>query len=119
MMIVIAGLVALFVLIRMFLRARRPVGMGYGRPAYEAPPQYPYGAGTGYAPGGGMGSSLLTGLAAGAGFAAGERIIDDMTGQNQYPDQSFNQDPPRDDGLQGNPGWDDSSDDNFDPGNNW
>jgi hypothetical protein len=123
MVLVIGGLVVLFVLFRLFSRmffgGRRTVPMGYG-PAYDGRPQYP--AGYGPSSGGGIGSSLLTGLAAGAGLAAGERIVDDMMGQDRVPDQGqgFDQDPPRDDGLQGDPGWDDSGGGGgFDPGNDW
>ncbi|MGO9817054.1 MAG: tetratricopeptide repeat protein [Acidocella sp.] len=119
---VIGGFVLLFVLLRMFGR-RRAVYPGYGAPGgmpgapmgYGAPN---YGPGGGFG-GGGMGSSLLSGLAAGAGFAAGERIIDDLTGQGaaragtpDFPDNS------RDDGLLGNPGWDNSSDDDLN-NNSW
>jgi len=128
MVLVIGGLVVLFVLFRLLFRGRLVAPMGYG-PAYDGRPQYPAGYGPGYAPGpgGGMGSSLLTGLAAGAGLAAGERIVDDMMGgNNQVPDQGqgfgqdFSQDSGRDDGLQGDPGWDDSSGGGgFDPGGNW
>lgn len=58
-------------------------GPGYGGPGYGAP-----GYGGGYPQqGGGMGSSILgglaTGAAAGAGFAAGERIIDGMFGDQK------------------------------------
>lgn len=123
----IAGLAVLFVLFRLFFRGRVAAPMAYG-PAYDGRPQYPAGYGPGYAPGpgGGLGSSLLTGLAAGAGLAAGERIVDDMMGQNQVNDSgqgfgqdNFNQDSGRDDGLQGDPGWDDSGGGGFDPGGNW
>lgn len=133
----IIGLVILFLVLRMLFRRRRFVGQpgfpgGYGTAGYgpvgPAPGPYPYGPGPG-GMGSGLGGSLLGGLAAGAGFAAGERVIDDMLGRNNDPmggnfqqDQNFgNGVPDRDDGLQGNPGWDDGSnqDGNFDPGNNW
>jgi hypothetical protein len=119
---VIGGLVLLFVVLRMFGR-RRAVYPGYGAPGgmpgapmgYGAPN---YGPGGGFG-GGGLGSSLLSGLAAGAGFAAGERIIDDLTNRGEarantpnFPDNS------RDDGLLGNPGWDNSSDDDLN-NNSW
>jgi hypothetical protein len=136
------GLIVLFVLARMFFRRRR--GMqgapmyrdGFGAP-FPGGPGGPmgYGPGGGYAqPQSGLGGTLLGGLAAGAGFAAGERVIDDMLGggsrgNGQNFRQNFDNTPPpvpdRDDGLQGNPGWDDNSnqnppdDSNFDPGNNW
>jgi hypothetical protein len=76
----------------------------------------------------GIGGSLLGGLAAGAGFAAGERVIGDMFGGNNNNNNPVdpawgNQPmPDRDDGLQGSPGWDAGSapdDNNFDPGNSW
>jgi len=114
----LGGAFVLFVLYRLFFGRR--VGRGtYGGGAY-----YPGGGyGPAYGPpGGGIGSSLLGGLAAGAGFAAGERIIDDLAGGNR--DQGFVDDtqvPDRDDGLNGSPGWDDTSNQggNFDPDNNW
>ena len=119
--IVILGLVVLFVLFRLFARSRR-AAMGYQPgfgPGYDARPQYPYGPGgmpygPGGAPGSGIGSALIGGLAAGAGIAAGERIIDGMTGNrddsviNQGGGFDTSQVPDRDDGLQGSPGWDDS-----------
>ncbi len=133
----IVGAVIVFLLLRMFFRRRRFATPGYFPPGYGQPggtgpfPNSPF-----YGPSGGMGSglggSLLGGLAAGAGFAAGERVIDDVFGRNNngfapgnFPqDQNSGNDgvPGRDDGLTGNPGWDDGSntqDDNFDPGNNW
>jgi len=129
----IIGLVVLFLVIRLFLRPRRFVQAGYPGgygPAGPASGPYPYGPQGGF--GSGIGGSLLGGLAAGAGFAAGERVIDDVFGnRNSDPlGGNFQQDPnfgnggvpDRDDGLQGNPGWDDNSggqDGNFDPGNNW
>ncbi len=130
-MLVLGVLVVLFVLFRIFAWSRRRA-MGYQRgfgPGYADRQQYPYGpggmppggmppGGMPYgpsAPGSGIGGALLGGLAAGAGIAAGERIIDDMTGGNQ--DRGFDQGggfdtsqvPDRDDGLQGSPGWDDGS----------
>jgi len=117
--LIIAVLAGLFILIRFLLRARRPVPMGYGENygggGFPGQPGYPP------APGGGLGSSIISGLAAGAGFAAGERIIDDITGNRGIEGgQPYNQDPPaRDDGLSGSPGWDDNNNDNFDPDNNW
>jgi hypothetical protein len=134
-MLIIGALVLLFIVFRLFSRARRavPVYQDGFAPGYGNRPQYPYGQGGGQgggmpygpggAPGGGLGSALLGGLAAGAGIAAGERIIDDMTGGNRN-DGGFglggnglggdglggNFDPSpvpdRDDGLQGSPGWD-------------
>lgn len=130
----IIGLVVLFFALRLFRRPRRfiqPPGYpGYGQGG--APGPYPYNQGPGGI-GGGIGSSILGGLAAGAGFAAGERVIGDMFGNgngngnaNAEPlNGNFQQDPigipDRDDGLQGNPGWDNSDDQGggFDPGNNW
>lgn len=141
---IIGGFVLLFILLRAFGRRRR-VMPGY-QPGYDGygnrQGPFPYGpngpggpGGPAYGPGPGMqgpgvGSSLLTGLAAGAGFAAGERIIDDLDGANrgrefgQGPnfDQGQNYDPTppdRDDGLQGSPDWNGGGDDDFDPNNNW
>jgi hypothetical protein len=139
---VILGFIALFILIRLFMRSRR-IGPVY-QPAYggglDGGFRGPtggmgYGPGPGYGAAPGMGSSLLSGLAAGAGFAAGERIIDDVIGNRPNPgfdpglnqgfDPGFDQSvPSRDDGLQGNPGWDDDSNQNdsgsdFDPNNSW
>jgi hypothetical protein len=116
---IIAVLFGLFILIRVLLRARRPVPMGYGEGygggGFPGQPGYPP------APGGGLGSSLISGLAAGAGFAAGERIIDDVMG-NRFGEggQNFDSAPPaRDDGLSGSPGWDDGQNDNSDSNDNW
>jgi len=125
--LILGVLVVLFILFRLFSRARRTVPAyqdGFA-PGYANRPPYPYGPGgmpygPGAAPGGGLGSALLGGLAAGAGIAAGERIIDDVMGGNR-DDQGFgpvggfdtSQVPDRDDGLQGSPGWDDGSS-NFD-----
>ncbi|MCB5945274.1 tetratricopeptide repeat protein [Acidocella sp. KAb 2-4] len=122
-LMVIGGLVLMFLLLRLFGRRRAyaPYGApgmpggptGYGNPGY--------GPGGGFAGfgGGGLGGSLLGGLAAGAGFAAGERIIDGMMGggsaQAATPDFP---DPGRDDGLLGNPGWDDSGGGGIDT-NSW
>jgi hypothetical protein len=126
-LMVVLGLVAMFVVIRLFLRSR-PMPMGYGAP-YDARPQNPYGPGYGPGPGpgygqggggGGIMGSVVSGLAAGAGFAAGERIIDNLTGDRRGVDQNFDTDPLRDDGLQGNPGWDDGSNDGGgDSNDNW
>ena len=136
--LVIGGLVVLFLILRLFLRPRR--SMPVYPQSYGAPPPYGPPGGMGYGPGpgpgmgmgGGLGSSILSGLAAGAGFAAGERIIDDLSGrQNQVFDPGLGQNfdpntiPNRDDGLTGNPGWDDDSNQNdpgnggFDPNNSW
>jgi len=123
---IILGLVVLYVLFRLFRRRPAFYPQRYG----DAPPPGYGQRGYGYGPppaGGGLGSSLLGGLAAGAGFAAGERIIDDMTGRDQGPvDDAWGASPTpdRDDGLSGSPGWDGgSTDDNsgggFDSGNDW
>ena len=53
-----------------------PGGMPYGQNPYG---QAPYGQPMG----GGLGSSIVTGLAAGAGFAAGERIVDGLMDSNR------------------------------------
>ncbi len=120
---VIVVLVGLFLLVRLFFRSRRAGyqnGFGAGYPGQPPAGPFPYGPGGGmnYGPGagmagGGIGSSLLTGLAAGAGLAAGERIIDGMmgSGNERAIDASPNYDPTppapdRDDGLQGSPDWD-------------
>jgi hypothetical protein len=127
-------LVVLFFGFRMLFRRRRflqPYGQsGYGQPGFGpgGPGPYPYNQGPGM--GSGIGGSILGGLAAGAGFAAGERVIGDMFGGNNnnpvdpaWGNPIDNQPiPDRDDGLQGSPGWDAGStpdDNNFDPGNNW
>jgi hypothetical protein len=134
---VVIGLVLLLLLLR-FLPGRNVASRNYGYTAPPPPPGTPpYGFGYGGPQpmgGGGIGSALVGGLAAGAGFAAGERIIDGMMGghnnggntggpfidpgntQQGGPDLS------RDDGLMGNPGWDDSSsggNDGDDLNNSW
>ncbi len=110
--LIIGGLVLLFLLMRVMNGQRS----AYVQPGFGVPGT-PYGYGQpGYGPmggGGGLGSSLIGGLAAGAGFAAGERIIDGMMGNNQgLGGDAFggNQAPDlgRDDGLNGDPGWDNS-----------
>ncbi len=130
-MIIIAGLVILFLVARMFRRRR--MQMNYPA-AYNQPgAPYPYtppGGGMGFGQGGGLGSSLLGGLAAGAGFAAGERIIDDIAGRDfggrgNDPGPNIDPVPDRDDGLNGSPGWDSGSTDStdnsggFDSNNSW
>jgi len=114
---IIGGLILLFMFMRVMAGHRRGyVAPGYGAPGFGAQgTPFGYGNGPGYGPGGGgMGSSLLGGLAAGAGFAAGERIIDGMMGGQG---QGWGGDPfgggqgpapGADDGLIGNPGWDNS-----------
>jgi len=103
-MLIIGGLLLLMIVLR-FLPGRDRAARNYGYTAPPPPPGTPpygfgYGPNTG---GGGLGSALMGGLAAGAGFAAGERIIDGMMGQ---PGQQPGTDQSRDDGLIGNPGWD-------------
>jgi len=138
--LVIGGLIFLFLVLR-FFRTRRfmPPQAGYG-PGYPGqPPGNPFGPGPGpgmpygqnpygQTMGGGLGSSIMTGLAAGAGIAAGERIIDGMMGGNRgnIPfDPSQNPGPmpmsDRDDGLSGSPDWNDNSgqDDNLNNDSNW
>lgn len=112
----------------MRLRRQRMAGMyppGYGPGGYGmrpgsngGPPPY-YGPGRGMAGGwpgigGGFGSMLFGGLAAGLGFGLGERMIDGIwgnpnAGQFNSPfagnDMSDMQVPGRDDGLTGSPGW--------------
>jgi hypothetical protein len=76
----------------MFLR-RRAANMGYPQPPGQYPGQYPggvppagYGPG-GYMPGGGSGimGSVASGLALGAGVAAGEALVDHMLGGGSSP----------------------------------
>jgi hypothetical protein len=121
--LLIGALVVWFVISRLFRRRRYQPGFGGFQG--QAPNGYPP---PGYGPGGGggMGGSLLSGLAAGAGFAVGERVVDDMMGRDQggFIDPAQGQDvPDRDDGLTGSPGWDDGSNDSggggFDSGNDW
>jgi uncharacterized protein len=86
-MILVAGAVVLWLLLR-----RRAAAMGY--PQYPgqypgAPPGMPpmgYGPG-GYMPGGGSGimGSVASGLALGAGVAAGEELVDHMLGGGSSP----------------------------------
>jgi hypothetical protein len=60
-------------------------------------------------------------------MAAGERIIDGMTGGGNVIDPAYGNDTgpvaDRDDGLTGSPGWDagdqTGNNDGFDPGNSW
>jgi hypothetical protein len=108
-LLVIGGLLLLMLLLH-FLPSRRPRTV-YDLPPAPPPGTPPYGFGYGPPGGGGLGSALMGGLAAGAGFAAGERIIDGMTGQGGLPQGN---DPSRDDGLMGNPGWDDLGDTSHD-----
>jgi hypothetical protein len=106
--LVIGGLAVLFVLLRLFARRRGYGPAPFQQPGYGPAPFSQPGYGPGYPPqGGGLGSSLISGLAAGAGFAAGERIIEDLTGGNRANAGQVFQTP--DDGLQGNPGWGDQS----------
>ena len=109
-MFIIGGLLMLMVVLR-FLPGRDRAARNYGYTQPPPPPGTPpygfgYGPNTG---GGGIGSALMGGLAAGAGFAAGERIIDGMMGNRGTDPNNFppsGPDPSRDDGLMGNPGWD-------------
>ncbi|CAG4914734.1 unnamed protein product [Acidocella sp. C78] len=137
--LVIGGLVVLFLLVRWLGNSRRramqapwPGAPGYGpggMPPNGAPPYGAPGGGMGGGfGGGGLGSSLMTGLAAGAGFAAGERIIDGLAGGHggapmidPNGGDPGGMPPDRDDGLLGNPGWDggDAGGGDFDPDNNW
>jgi hypothetical protein len=139
----IIGAVVVFLLFRMLFRRRRVMGYqpGYGE-AYPGRPGAPMPYGPGgvmpYGPGGGsgVGGSLMSGLAAGAGFAVGERVVDDIIGggmgdrgivDQPVPGIDPGQVPSWDDGLNGAPGWDNGggTDDNldngggFDPNNNW
>jgi hypothetical protein len=139
--IIIIALALLFIGLRTFFRRRPMPGMFYqsrfrGGPM-DAPPGGPYGPGGGsYGPGvgpsygagpGGLGSSILTGLAAGAGFAAGERIVDNLMGRPNDAgmiNPAFGDTPVqgRDDGLTGSPDWDSGStgdDDQLNSGDSW
>jgi hypothetical protein len=127
-LVFLIGAVVIFLLFRMFIRRRRGAGlmpMQSYRPGFDAPMPFGQpGPMTGYNQGGGLGSSLLGGLAAGAGFAAGERIIDDVMGGGRAPDQpvqGVDPAPPTwDDGLNGSPGWDDDQNNGgFDQGGGW
>jgi len=114
-------------------------GPGFGGPGYGAPGYgnqgFGQGFGGGYPPqGGGMGSSILgglaTGAAAGAGFAAGEKIIDGMFGDHKdeqrkplrednsgWDSGNSNQDMGGNDfGISDDSSWDSSGDDN---GGDW
>lgn len=139
--LVLGGLAILFVLMRWYGRNRRmavqppsPYNQGFGPNGVQPGAPSPYhGPGGGFA-GGGLGSSLMTGLAAGAGFAAGERLFDGIAGGHggtppADPNGGGALPPDRDDGLMGNPGWDDNGGFgdtdtlgggiDFDPGNDW
>jgi hypothetical protein len=121
--IVIGVLIALFVILRLLAR-RRSYGPGpVYRDGFNAPPRPPYGYGEQQG-GGGIGGSILGGLAAGAGFAVGERVVEDMFGGgNARPSEIDQGAPGRDDGLNGDPGWGGNDDDQggggFDSGNSW
>jgi hypothetical protein len=117
--IIIGGLVALFVILRIVAR-RRSYGPGpVYRDGFNAPPP-PYGYGPQQG-GGGIGGSIIGGLAAGAGFAVGERAVEDMFGGGNANASEIDQGGQgRDDGLSGDPGWnDDQNDGGFDSGNSW
>ncbi len=99
-LLVIGGLILLFILLRLFSGIRRRA-MNPGYRPYPGGPNAPYDAygpngpnpygPAGYGPtGGGLGSSIVTGLAAGAGFAAGERIVDGLMGGNERASRSAN-----------------------------
>ncbi len=106
-LVFLIGAVVIFLLFRMFIRRRRGVGlmpMQSYRPGFDAPMPF--------------------GQPAGAGFAAGERIIDDVMGGGRAPDQpvqGVDPAPPTwDDGLNGSPGWDDDQNNGgFDQGGGW
>ena len=145
LVIAIGVFVVLFLVMRGFLRRRfMPPQAGYGPGGYPGQPG-PFGPGPGGTPygqapygqapygqpmGGGLGSSIVTGLAAGAGFAAGERIVDGLMDGNRGnvpfdPNQNIGPmpTPDRDDGLMGSPNWNDDDDQNnnggFDSSNDW
>ena len=122
--VVIGVFVLLFLGIRFFLRSRRgfgPYGGGFQNGFNDGRPNMPFGP----QGGGGLGSSIISGLAAGAGFAAGERIIDGMLGGDRggFIQPGGNSGvPDRDDGLSGSPGWDNGGSDNSgidDSNNSW
>jgi hypothetical protein len=117
---IIAGLIVALFAFGLLMR-RRAASPGYAAPpyGYNAPQQGGY-----YAPqqGGGFLSSLFGGLVAGAGFAAGERIVDGMLGGNNgqaNADTPSFTDTNRDDGLMGDPGWDNSSSGDSGGGDSW
>lgn len=142
--LIIVGLLALFFIMRIIRRSRQsamrqtamrqapPNGFGnQGMQGMQGMPmgtQPPYGPAGGAATGSGIGGALLSGLATGAAFVVGERIVGDMLGgsgvnRNDGEAPIDTQAPERDDGLNGSPDWDadsqgsDGSD--FDPDNNW
>ncbi|MGC9270400.1 tetratricopeptide repeat protein [Acidiphilium sp.] len=141
--LVIGGLVGLFLLLRLFARSRRIPSLptnqgGFGSPGMAAGGSQPFGPfGAGPQPtamgtsGSGIGGALVSGLAAGAGFAAGERLIDDLTGATRGgrdteagPADDPTPVPDRDDGLSNQAGWDDSGstqadDDTLDNNSDW
>jgi len=142
-MLVIGALIVLFIIMRIRRRAAMrgmgnpfggsPIGQGM-QPPYGPAGGAPYGSASyGTGTGSGIGGALASGLALGVGVAAGERIIDGLTGGERGrgldgtppPDQAADPAADRDDGLLGSPGWDDNdnsgddSSNDFDPDNNW
>lgn len=131
--LIIIALLAVFFIVRIIRRARQttmrpPPPYGFGNQNMGMGNQPPYGPTGPTATGSGLGGALLSGLATGAAFVVGERIVGDMLGNSNTnrndgtapPDP---QAPDRDDGLTGSPDWNDNSQapDNtdFDPDNNW
>jgi hypothetical protein len=135
--IAIVGLLVLFFIIRMIRRSRQTAMQnpmrpnppyGYGNQGMPMGNQPPYGPVGGTATGSGIGGALLSGLATGAAFVVGERVVDDMLGggrgnRDDGIAPTDTQAPDRDDGLNGSPGWDDNNQSpdssDFDPDNNW
>ncbi|MCW8307462.1 tetratricopeptide repeat-containing protein [Acidiphilium sp. PA] len=132
--LILIALLAVFFIVRIIRRSRQtamrpPQPYGFGNPNMGMGNQPPYGPAGPTASGSGLGSALLSGLATGAAFVAGERIVGDLLGnQNASRDDGIAppdpQAPDRDDGLSGSPDWNDNNqptDDNtdFDPDNNW
>lgn len=134
--LIIVGLLVLFFIMRIIRRSRQTAvrqapPYGFGNQGMQGMPmgtQPPYGPAGGAATGSGIGGALLSGLATGAAFVIGERIVGDMLGgsgvnRNDGEAPIDTQAPERDDGLNGSPDWNadsqgsDGSD--FDPDNNW
>jgi hypothetical protein len=136
--LVVVALLALFFIRRMIRRSRQNAMMqnnmpqnppyGYGNQGMPMGGRPPYGPTGTTAGGSGLGGALLSGLATGAAFVVGERVVGNMLGgSGSNRDDGIaptdTQAPDRDDGLNSSAGWDDNSTDSdgsdFDPTNNW